>query len=128
LPVSGVVPRELAEDDQPADTGTYKGGGYVIFPERNMATGAVGSSPNGTAPRCGHLDGLSPVTPRSEYCPGCRAQGDRWKALLVCLTCGWVACSDDSPGRHAKAHYEETDHPLAAGSGWKWCYVHRRRV
>ena len=34
---------------------------------------------------------------------------------MVCLTCGWVACSDDSPNQHARAHYEETDHPVAAG-------------
>jgi uncharacterized UBP type Zn finger protein len=43
-----------------------------------------------------------------------------------------VACSDDSPNRHARAHYEETDHPLAAGlepgSQWRWCYVHQRLV
>ena len=93
---------------------------------------ALAGSPNGSAPRCEHLDGISPVTPLSDYCPACRAQGGRWKALLTCLTCGWVACSDDSPGQHAKAHYEETDHPLAVGlaggPGWRWCYVHRRRV
>jgi uncharacterized UBP type Zn finger protein len=94
--------------------------------------GALAGGPNGSAPRCEHLDRLSPVEPRSDYCPDCRAVGGRWQALLLCLTCGWVACSDDSSGHHAKAHYEETDHPiavgLAAGSGWRWCYVHRRRV
>jgi uncharacterized UBP type Zn finger protein len=51
---------------------------------------------------------------------------------VVCLTCGWVACSDESPNQHAKAHYEETDHPVAAslalGAAWKWCYVHQRLV
>jgi hypothetical protein len=101
-------------------------------PERSMAIGALVGSPNGSAPHCEHLDGLSPVVPRSDYCPDCRAVGGRWKALLLCLTCGWVACSDDSAGHHAKAHYEETDHPLvaglAAGSGRRWCYVHRRHV
>jgi uncharacterized UBP type Zn finger protein len=43
-----------------------------------------------------------------------------------------VACSDDSPSQHARAHYEETDHPLAAGlepgPRWRWCYVHQRLV
>jgi uncharacterized UBP type Zn finger protein len=43
-----------------------------------------------------------------------------------------VACSDDSPNQHAKAHYQETDHPLTVdvepGSSWRWCYVHQRRV
>jgi len=51
---------------------------------------------------------------------------------MVCLTCGWVACSDDSPNQHARADYEETDHPvaarLAAGAAWRWCYVHQRLV
>ena len=97
-----------------------------------MAQGAPAVSPNGSAPRCTHLDGLASVTPRSDYCADCRAQGDSWKALLVCLTCGWVACSDDSPRRHAEAHYRETDHPVAVGLsaelGWRWCYVHRRRI
>lgn len=103
-----------------------------MIPERSMAMGALAGQPNGQVPRCEHLDSLLPVVPGSDSCPGCRARGGRWEALLVCLTCGWVACSDDSPGRHARAHYEETDHPLAAGlaagSGWRWCYVHRRRV
>ncbi len=90
------------------------------------------SSPNGSAPRCKHVDGLTPVTPQSRECQDCRAGERHWQTLLVCLTCGWVACSDDSPNRHARAHYEETDHPLAArlepGSRWRWCYVHQRLV
>ncbi|WP_222869893.1 UBP-type zinc finger domain-containing protein [Actinomadura decatromicini] len=52
--------------------------------------------------------------------------------LRVCLNCGWVACSDDSPNQHSRAHYEETDHPvvgaLESGSTWRWCYVHGREV
>ena len=97
-----------------------------------MDLGAPATSPNGSAPRCEHLDGLAPVTPQSNDCPACQARQGHWKALWVCLTCGWVACSDDSPNQHAKAHYEETDHPLAAdvksGASWRWCYVHQRRV
>jgi uncharacterized UBP type Zn finger protein len=103
-----------------------------MLPGQSVALGAVVSSPNGSAPRCEHLHGLTPVTPQSDYCPDCRPRDGVWKALRVCLTCGWVACSDDSPNRHAMAHYEETDHPLAAGlgteSGSRWCYVHRRPV
>jgi Zn-finger in ubiquitin-hydrolases and other protein len=132
LPVSGVVRPGLAEGHRPVDTGITKGEGHVIIPERSMAMGALAGSLNGSAPRCEHLDGLSPIMPRSDYCPDCRARGGRWKALWVCLTCGWVACSNDSPNRHARAHYEETDHPLAQrlepGSRWTWCYVHQRLV
>jgi uncharacterized UBP type Zn finger protein len=52
--------------------------------------------------------------------------------LWLCLSCGWVACSDDSPNQHAKAHYQETDHPLAVSlehdRRQRWCYVHQRTV
>jgi uncharacterized UBP type Zn finger protein len=98
----------------------------------SMVVGAAAASPNGTAPRCEHLDGLAPVTPLSADCRDCRNGLDRQAGLVVCLTCGWVACSDDSPNQHARAHYEETDHPVAAGleldAAWRWCYVHQRPV
>jgi uncharacterized UBP type Zn finger protein len=98
----------------------------------NATSSGVPYSTNGSAPRCGHVDGLTPVTPRSHGCMACESQDDGWTALRICLTCGWVACSDDSPHRHARAHYQETDHPLAAtmdpGSTWRWCYVHERSV
>ena len=100
---------------------------------QSMAPGLPAVSPNGTAPRCEHLDGLAPVRPLSADCRDCRDDRtpDRQaRSLVVCLTCGWVACSDDSPNQHARAHYEETDHPVAAGlapgSAWRWCYVHQR--
>ena len=103
-----------------------------MIPAQNMALGAPASSPNGSTPRCEHLDGLKPVTARSDYCRDCQHGTDRRAPLAVCLTCGWVACSDSSPSQHARAHYEETDHPLAAalepGSPWRWCYVHQRLV
>jgi uncharacterized UBP type Zn finger protein len=102
-----------------------------MFPDQT-ALDASAISLNGAAPRCQHLDGLAPVTPQSQDCRDCRVRRDRWVALLVCLTCGWVSCSDDSPNQHAKAHYEETDHPLASGlepgSRPRWCYVHQRLV
>jgi uncharacterized UBP type Zn finger protein len=100
-----------------------------MSPGQGMTLGGPAVSPNGIAPRCEHLDGLAPVTPRSADCPDCP---DRQVALVVCLSCGWVACSDDSPGQHARAHYAETDHPVAAGlapgAAWRWCYVHQRLV
>ena len=103
-----------------------------MIPAQNTALGAPATSPNGSAPRCEHPDGLPPVTPQSGDCQDCHPPADHQAALLVCLTCGWVACSDDSPAQHARAHYEETDHPLARalepGSRWRWCYVHQRLV
>jgi uncharacterized UBP type Zn finger protein len=97
--------------------------------------GAAAVSSNGAAPRCEHLDDLTPVGPRSHECLDCQSRQDRddsRASLVVCLTCGWVACSDDSPHKHARAHYEETDHPVAAalapGSARRWCYVDQRFV
>jgi uncharacterized UBP type Zn finger protein len=103
-----------------------------MIPAQNMALGPPVVSLNGSTPRCEHLDGLQPVTPQSDDCRDCRDRTDRLASLAVCLTCGWVACSGDSPGHHARAHYEETDHPLAAGLApgppWRWCHVHQRLV
>jgi hypothetical protein len=106
-----------------------------MIPGQSTGLGAAAVSPNGVAPRCEHLDDLARVGPRPGGCGDCGDRpgppGDR-ADLVVCLTCGWVACSDDSPNRHARAHYEETDHPVVAGiapgSAWRWCYVHQRRV
>jgi ubiquitin-hydrolase Zn-finger-containing protein len=87
---------------------------------------------NGSAPRCEHLDVLTPAPPLGSVCPECHAAGENWTSLFACLTCGWVGCSNDSPRRHARAHYEETDHPLACalrpGPVWRWCFVHERAV
>jgi len=78
-----------------------------MVPAQNMVVDTAAISQNGSAPHCEHLDGLAPVTPLLD---ACRDHADRQAPLVVCLTCGWVACSDDSPGGHARAHYEETDH------------------
>jgi hypothetical protein len=106
--------------------------GFAMIPGQNTAA-VTASLPGGPAPGCEHLDGLAPVTPLSDGCRECQAHaGRRGPGLLVCLSCGWVACRDDSPGRHAEARYQETDHPVAAslepGSHWRWCYVHHRPV
>jgi uncharacterized UBP type Zn finger protein len=105
---------------------------------QSVTLGVPAASANGTAPRCEHLDGLAPVRPQSAGCRDCQDcpnrehRQDRQAGLVVCLSCGWVACSDDSPNQHAKAHYEETDHAVAARlapeAAWRWCYVHQRLV
>jgi uncharacterized UBP type Zn finger protein len=87
----------------------------------------------GGARRCAHVAGSVYVEQSSTTaCLTCRDRGERWVALWLCLSCGWVACSDDSPNQHARAHYEETDHPVAVrlprGSHPRWCYVHQRAV
>lgn len=97
-----------------------------------MAPCARWNIPDGTAARCEHVDDTRTVSPRSMTCEQCTTDGLTWAALRLCMTCGWVACSDESPGRHAQDHYEETDHavvgPAEPGSTWRWCYVHNRAV
>ena len=48
-----------------------------MIPAQNTALGAPAISPNGSAPRCEHLDGLQPVTPRSDQCRDCQDRTDR---------------------------------------------------
>src|SRR4051794_16110146 len=90
-----------------------------------------GADPVGPCP-CSHVAVGHPVQPHSVNCQECLDRGDDWVELWLCLSCGWVACSDDSPNQHARAHYEETDHPIAAplrhGPCPRWCYVHERAV
>ena len=44
---------------------------------QSMALGLPAVSPNGTAPRCEHLDGLAPVRPGSADCRDCRDRKGR---------------------------------------------------
>ena len=79
---------------------------------------------------CSHLSELSPVTPRTpQGCEECLARGGTWVHLRLCMTCGHVGCCDNSPGRHATAHYHRTHHPVIRsfqpGEDWGWCYVDR---
>jgi uncharacterized UBP type Zn finger protein len=76
---------------------------------------------------CTHLDAVRDVTPRSTGCEECLALGTWWVHLRLCMTCGHVGCCDNSPGRHATAHFHETAHPIIRsyepGEHWWWCYV-----
>ncbi|MCA1783010.1 MAG: Na+/H+ antiporter [Dermatophilaceae bacterium] len=66
-----------------------------------------------------------PLTP--EGCGACLREGTSWVHLRLCTRCGEVGCCDSSEGRHARAHFEETGHPvmrsLEPGESWRWCYV-----
>ena len=43
------------------------------------------------------------------------------------MTCGHVGCCDNSPGRHATRHFQDTRDPIIRsfepGEDWGWCYV-----
>jgi monovalent cation:H+ antiporter-2, CPA2 family len=81
-----------------------------------------------TGTTCSHLDQLRTDEPRTpEGCEECLADGGTWVQLRLCTSCGHVGCCDDSPGRHASAHYLDDGHPIVAsleeGEHWRWCYV-----
>ena len=79
-----------------------------------------------TAPACGHLDQVRSVTPSADGCEDCLRIGAEWVHLRLCLSCGHVGCCDNSPNRHATAHFHETAHPLIRsaepGEEWGYCY------
>ena len=76
---------------------------------------------------CGHLDEIKITRVTKEVCEDCVKTGSDWLHLRMCLTCGHVGCCDQSPNKHATAHYHETNHPLIRsaepGENWTWCYV-----
>ena len=79
---------------------------------------------------CDHLQGLTPADfppPRTPNgCEECIAAGTVWVALRECRTCGHVGCCDDSPHKHAAAHFQATQHPVmrTLPGSYTWCYVH----
>ena len=83
---------------------------------------------------CDHLEKVGQPFPkaRTEGCEECRASGQRWVQLRVCLSCGHVGCCDSSLGKHATAHFKQTHHEVMEsfepGDTWGWCYVHERTL
>ena len=82
-----------------------------------------------TTLQCSHLDSIR-VTELPEPllgCEECLKIDGRWVHLRMCLTCGKVGCCDNSPNRHATAHFTESGHALIRSAEpdeeWIWCYV-----
>ena len=82
-----------------------------------------------TEPVCTHVDQADlDAKPSGDGCVECLERGGRWVHLRMCGTCGHVGCCDNSPNRHATAHWHANgDHPLIRsyepGENWWWCYV-----
>ena len=82
-----------------------------------------------SARACSHLDEVAVLELPAEVegCEDCLRTGGKWLHLRICLSCGHVGCCDDSPNRHATAHYHATRHPVIRsqepGEHWSWCYV-----
>ncbi|MQA17745.1 MAG: hypothetical protein GEV09_27875 [Pseudonocardiaceae bacterium] len=76
---------------------------------------------------CSHLDQIRETETDVDVCRQCQETGDDWVQLRMCLTCGHVACCEDSPHRHATAHFHDSDHPLIGslepGEAWRYCYL-----
>lgn len=77
---------------------------------------------------CTHLDRIDDsAQPSADGCEDCLRDGGRWVHLRMCRTCGHVGCCNDSPAKHATAHFHETGHPLMSsfepGERWWWCFV-----
>jgi uncharacterized UBP type Zn finger protein len=79
---------------------------------------------------CQHLASIAAVEPSADGCEECLAMGAQWVHLRLCLVCGHVGCCDDSPNRHATAHFHATKHPVMGsfepGETWGWCFVDER--
>ena len=77
---------------------------------------------------CSHLDTITvlELPERVDGCEDCLREGGVWLHLRICLECGHVGCCDDSPNRHATAHYHASEHALIRslepGEDWTWCY------
>ena len=79
-----------------------------------------------SSPTCGHLDTIADVEPSDDGCHDCIPIGGTWVHLRICQQCGHIGCCDNSPNRHATAHFHESSHPLIRsfepGEDWWWCY------
>jgi ubiquitin-hydrolase Zn-finger-containing protein len=76
---------------------------------------------------CGHLGDLPARARVGTECVECVRAGTSWVHLRRCLSCDGVHCCDDSPMRHATAHWHASGHPVIAsaerGEHWAWCYA-----
>lgn len=76
---------------------------------------------------CPHLREIKFEEPASHACAQCVALGDTWVHLRMCMSCGLVACCDNSKNRHASRHFRESNHPvirsIEPGERWRWCFV-----
>lgn len=79
------------------------------------------------ADACGHLDQVRTKEASGPGCVECLVDGGVWVHLRRCTFCGHVGCCDDSPNKHAAAHFHATGHPVLQsyepGEDWLWCDV-----
>ena len=79
-------------------------------------------------PPCAHIDAVETIAhPRAQVCEECVRIGARWVHLRTCQQCGVTLCCDNSPNRHARAHFGSSGHPVIAsaepGERWLYCFA-----
>ena len=76
---------------------------------------------------CVHFEPDVETDPPLDVCSSCMEIGGTWVHLRQCLICARTSCCDNSPNRHATAHFHETGHPMIRSAepdeDWLWCYV-----
>ena len=76
---------------------------------------------------CEHTADVRDVTPSALGCEECLKMGSKWVHLRLCRTCGHVGCCENSPNKHATAHFHGEAHPIIQsyepGEDWYYCYV-----
>jgi uncharacterized UBP type Zn finger protein len=76
---------------------------------------------------CAHLEEIRPVEPSGNGCVECLKLGMQWVHLRRCTACGHIGCCDNSPGKHATAHFHTEGHPIIQsfepGEDWFYCYI-----
>jgi len=74
---------------------------------------------------CGHLDQVRVTQPDRSGCDHCSPDAV-YPTTRMCLVCGHLGCCDTSVEKHARAHFQETGHPLMRSlhqdERWMWCY------
>ena len=74
------------------------------------------------------MEGIDPgIKPSGAGCVECMAKNEWWFHLRRCAQCGHIGCCDQSLGKHATAHFNETGHPIIASfePGEDWFYDFR---
>ena len=66
--------------------------------------------------------------PSGSGCAECLAENGWWFHLRRCAQCGHIGCCDNSPKKHATAHFRATGHPVIASfePGELWFYDYQR--
>jgi uncharacterized UBP type Zn finger protein len=76
---------------------------------------------------CSHIAPIQKLTKAKTYiCEECVKTGSQWVHLRTCQSCGITLCCDNSPNKHATAHYHQSHHPVIISAEphekWIWCY------